>query len=245
MGPDLCFRSDGFVPRKDIMSKQSKNYKNAVKIIGSGKIYSVAEAVDLVKQTAKTKFDSSVEVHMKLSIEPKQADQIVRGTCVLPHGTGKKLRIAVFAEGDDVNTALQEGASIAGGDEIIKDIKETGNCFFDIAVATPSMMKKLAPIAKTLGQKGLMPNPRNETITTNIKKTMQDLQKGKVAFRNDDSGNIHQMIGKASWDKEKLTENANVFIQIIRKAKPNSTKGTYIQSITMKSTMGPGIKVSV
>ena len=135
------------------MPKQSKNYKNAVKIIDSSKVYSVEEAVDLVKQTAKTKFDSSVEIHMKLGIEPKQADQIVRGTCVLPYGTGKILRIAVFAEGDDVNTALQEGASIAGGDEIIKDIKETGKLFFDVAVATPSMMKKLAPIAKTWGKK--------------------------------------------------------------------------------------------
>lgn len=226
------------------MPQRSKHYKNALKSIDASKVYSVAEAVDIIRQTAKTKFDSSVEIHMKLGIDPKLADQIVRGTCVLPHGTGKKLRIAVFAEGDDAKTALQGGAAIAGGDEIIKDIKETGNCYFDIAVATPAMMKKLAPVAKILGQKGLMPNPRNETITTNIKKTMQELQKGKVTFRNDDSGNIHQITGKASWEKEKLEENANTFIQAIRKAKPNSAKGTYIQSITMKSTMGPGIKVA-
>lgn len=209
-----------------------------------GKVYSTGEAVEIMKKTAKTKFDSSVEVHMKLGIDPKQADQIVRGSCVLPHGTGKKIRIAVFAEGDDAAAALQNGAAVAGSDEMIKAIKETGVCHFDVAVATPAMMKKLAPIAKTLGQKGLMPNPRNETITTNIKKTLEDLQKGKVAFRNDDSGNIHQMVGKISWDAAKLAQNIDHFVAAIRKMKPSSAKGTYIQSATVKTTMGPGIKIT-
>ncbi|HLC99571.1 50S ribosomal protein L1 [Candidatus Kaiserbacteria bacterium RIFCSPHIGHO2_01_FULL_48_10] len=224
--------------------KRSKAYTAAQKLIESGKQYSVAEAVDIIKKTAKTKFDSSVEVHMKLGIDPKLADQIVRGSCVLPHGTGKKIRIAVFAEGEDAAIALQNGAAIAGSDEIIKGIKETGVCDFDIAVAVPSMMKKLSAVAKTLGQKGLMPNPRNETITTNVKKTLDDLQKGKITFRNDDSGNMHQLVGKASWDAQKLVENIQQFVSAIRKIKPSSAKGTYIQSITVKSTMGPGIKVT-
>jgi large subunit ribosomal protein L1 len=227
------------------MRERSKRYKAFKTLIDFSKHYAIEEAIDLVKKTANTKFDASVEVHLRLGIDPKKADQLVRGSVSLPHGTGKKKIIAVFAEGKDQELAKKAGAEIVGSDELIKDIKTSGKCNFEIAIATPEMMKKLGQIAKILGPKGLMPNPKNETIAKDVGKTVKELSGGKVTFRNDDSGNIHQMLGKASFATKKLLENFNVFLEAVRRAKPAAAKGVYIQNVSLSSTMGPGIKVNV
>lgn len=227
------------------MRERSKRYKAFKTLIDFSKHYAIEEAIDLVKKTDNTKFDASVEVHLRLGIDPKKADQLVRGSVSLPHGTGKKKIIAVFAEGKDQELAKKAGAEIVGSDELIKDIKTSGKCNFEIAIATPEMMKKLGQIAKILGPKGLMPNPKNETIAKDVGKTVKELSGGKVTFRNDDSGNIHQMLGKASFATKKLLENFNVFLEAVRRAKPAAAKGVYIQNVSLSSTMGPGIKVNV
>lgn len=228
------------------MQKHSKRYKASQSLIDSSKNYPIGEeAIELVKKTANTKFDASVEVHIRLGIDPKKADQLVRGSVTLPHGTGKKKRIAVFAEGKDQEAAKKAGAEIVGSEELIKEIKTSGKCDFEIALATPEMMKKLGQIAKILGPKGLMPNPKNETIAKDVAQSVKELSGGKVTFRNDDSGNIHQMLGKASFETKKLLENFNVFFEAVKRAKPAAAKGVYIQNISLSSTMGPGIQVNV
>lgn len=234
-----------FISRIKFMQKHSKRYKASQSLIDASKHYTPVEAVDLVKKTANTKFDSAVEVHIRLGIDPKKADQLVRGSVSLPHGTGKKKKIAVFAEGKDQELAKKAGAEIVGSDELIKEIKTSGKCDFDIAIATPEMMKKLGQIAKILGPKGLMPNPKNETITKDVGKAIKELSGGKITFRNDDSGNIHQMIGKASFETKKILENFNAFIDAVKRAKPAAAKGVYIQNVSLSSTMGPGIRVNV
>ncbi len=227
------------------MPKKSKRFRSNVEQIDKNKVYSREEAVKLVKKLASEKFDSSIEVHIKLGIEPKQASQIVRGSFILPEGLGKTKRIAVFAEGKQADEAKQAGAQIVGGEELINQIKTKKKCDFEVALATPDMMKKVAPIAKILGQKGLMPNPRNETITNEPAKTIKELNSGKVNFRNDDFSNVHQMIGKLSFDDDKLLANLEAFIEAIKKAKPDETKGTYLKRTTICSSMGPGIKMQV
>lgn len=223
----------------------SKRFRAAAQQIDPNKTYAVDEAVALVKQTATTKFDSSVEVHIRLGIDASKADQMVRATTQLPHGTGKKLRIAVFAKGAAAQAAKDAGADVVGDDDLVAEIKKTSKLDFDIALATPEMMKALAPIAKTLGTKGLMPNPKNETVTPDPAKAVASLQSGKIAFRNDTTGNVHQIIGKASFPVEQLTANFMAFIEAIKKAKPSEAKGTYIKGVTLTSSMGPGIKVAV
>ncbi len=227
------------------MSKESKRFKALREQVQPGKTYPAAEAIELVKKTSNTKFDAGVEVHLRLGIDTKKADQIVRGSVTLPHGTGKKKMVAVFAEAKDQAIAKKAGAALTGGEELIEEIKKTGKCNFEIALATPEMMKKLGQIAKILGPKGLMPNPRNETVTKDVAAAMKALSEGKITFRNDDSGNIHQLIGKASFGAPELEENLKVFVTAIRHAKPSGSKGTYIKSISVCSTMGPGIAVSV
>ena len=213
--------------------------------IDTTKSYSIEEAVKLAKEIATTKFDASVELHFRLGIDPKKGEQQVRGTIVLPHGTGKSKKIAVFADGDKVKEAKDAGADIVGGQELIDEIKKTGKVDFEVAVATPDMMKNLAAVAKVLGPRGLMPSPKNETITMNVKKVIEELKKGKIAFKNDDTANLHQVIGKASFDEAKLIENCKTFIEAINKAKPEATKGTFIKSLTLATSMGPGIKIAV
>jgi len=239
--------SDGglYHERNTSMNKHSKRYKALKSLIDPQKNYSAAEAIELVKKTTNTKFNSSIEVHLRLGLDTKKADQLVRGTVSLPHGTGKKKKIAVFAEGKDQEAAKKAGAEIVGGEEMIKEIKSTGKCNFEIALATPEMMKKLGQIAKILGPKGLMPNPKNETITKDITKSIKELSGGKITFRNDDSGNIHQIIGKASFENKKLLENFNIFLDAVKRAKPAAAKGVYLQNISLSSSMGPGIKVNV
>ncbi len=225
--------------------KRGKKYNNALKLIDKNKEYSLDEALELLPQTSTTNFDSTVEVHIKLGIDPKKSDQQVRTTVTLPHGTGKKRRIAVFAEGKAADDAKAAGAEVVGGEDLIEEIKRTGKTDFDIALATPDMMKHLAKIARILGPRGLMPNPKADTVTPDIKKAMEDLSKGKQEIKNDRSGNIHVGIGKVSFPKEQLKENFLALLEAVRQAKPEEAKGTYIKSITLTTTMGPGIKVKV
>lgn len=222
----------------------SKRFRAAQQLIDPAKQYTPDEAVALVKQTATTKFDSSIEVHVRLGIDPSKADQLVRATAQLPHGTGKKLVITVFAKGAAAKAATAAGADVVGDEDLIADIKKTGRTNFDIALATPEMMKLLAPIAKTLGTKGLMPNPKNETVTPDPAAAVKALQSGKIAFRSDTTGNVHQLIGKASFSAADLKANLVAFLEAIKKAKPAETKGTYLKSVTLTSSMGPGIRIA-
>jgi len=226
------------------MNKQSKRFKALTELVDQNKQYSLEEAIDLVKKTSNVKFDAGIEVHMRMGVDTKKADQIVRGSVNLPHGTGKTKKVAVFAEEKDQEAAKKAGAELVGGVELIAEIKKNGKCDFEIALATPAMMKNMGQIAKILGPKGLMPNPRNETVVKDVAKSVADLSGGKVTFRNDDSGNIHQLIGKSSYDNDKLMENLNKFIEAVKAAKPEAAKGAYIKSISLCSTMGPSIRTS-
>lgn len=223
----------------------SKRYRAALEQIDRSKVYPIEEAITLAKQTATIKFDSSVEVHIRLGLSAGSATQVVRATAQLPHGTGKKLRIAVFAKGPAAVAAKEAGASVIGAEDLVKEIKNSGRTNFDVAIATPDMMKSLAPIAKTLGTKGLMPNPKNETVTADPAKMVLALNTGKVAFRNDDSGNIHQIVGKVSFSPEQLQANFEAFIEAVKKAKPADTKGVFIRQVVLTTSMGPAIKVAI
>jgi len=222
--------------------QRGKKYKASAEKIDSNKTYPIEEAIKFIKENKSAKFDESLEIHIKTNIDPKKSDQNVRGTVILPHGTGKNKRIAVITS-TSATEAEAAGADIVGGEELIEKINKKIN--FDILVATPEMMPKLAKVAKILGPKGLMPNPKTETVTTKIKETVEALKKGKAAFKNDDTGNIHQVIGKSSFEEAKLAENIQVFLEGINKAKPAGLKGKLIGSATLCSTMGPGIKIIV
>jgi len=208
-------------------------------------VYSVAEAIELVKKTSTVKFDASVEVHVKLGIDPKKTEQQIRSTVVLPHGTGKTKTVAAFVGPNDEKAAKEAGADFVYGEEDIKKIKDTGKIEFEIAVATPEMMPKLAIVARVLGPKGLMPNPKTGTVDKNVKKMVEEIKKGKAAFKNDDGSNIHQVIGKVSFDAKKLEENLAAFMDAIKKVKPQGSKGTYIKGLFLTSSMGPSVKVVV
>lgn len=202
------------------------------------------EAIAAVKESP-VKFDAGVEVHMHLGIDPKKSEQMVRGTVTLPHGTGKTKRVAAFVGPEVAAEAKEAGADLIGDDAVIAEIQKSGKCDFDIAVATPDMMKKLGPIAKTLGQQGLMPTPKTETVGTNVKQMVSELKKGKVAYRSDDGGNVHMLVGRVSFDANQLSENIRTVLESVRKAKPAEAKGIYMQTITLSSSMGPGIRVTV
>lgn len=221
----------------------SKRYRAATESVDPAVSYRVADAVALVKKTSTVKFDTSVELHFHLGVNASKADQSVRGTMKLPHGTGKKLRIAVFANGKAADEAKKAGAALTGGEEFVKQIKEKGVTDFDIAVATPDMMKQLSPIAKILGTRGLMPNPKNETVNPNPAAVVNDLNSGKIAFRNDTGGNVHVVVGRVSFDDQKLIANVAAMIEAVNRAKPSEAKGTYLQSVTLTSTMGPSVNV--
>jgi large subunit ribosomal protein L1 len=222
---------------------RSKKYQEKKNKIDSTKNYSLNEALEFIKNNSSKKFDETVEVHIRLGIDASKTEQQVRGMVTFPHNSAKKKKIAVFVGTAGVEKAKKAGADLVGGIELIDEIKNSGKCDFDIAIAEPEMMKNLSQIAKILGPKGLMPNPKTETVTTDIGKTISELQKGKVSFKNDDSGNIHQSLGKASWPQEKIKENLEVLLNAIKKAKPASAKGSFIDQIYFSSTMGPGIKV--
>lgn len=223
----------------------SKRFKEAKKAVSITESYSVEEAVKMLKETSKVKFDASVEVHIKLGIDPKKSDQLVRASVNLPFGTGKTKKVAAFVLPEKEKEAKEAGADLVGGKELIEKIKKDGKCNFEVAVAMPEIMKDLAVIAKTLGQKGLMPNPRTGTVTPNIKTAIEEIKKGKVDFKSDDTSNIHAMIGKVSFTGENLKSNIEVFLEAVKKAKPESLKGTYLASVTLSSTMGPGIKLKM
>jgi len=213
--------------------------------VDSAKVYTLDEAIALVKATSTVKFDASVEFHARLGIDPKKSDQLIRATVVLPHGTGKTKRIAAFVGPNDEKAAKDAGADLVLGEEEIKEIKTTGKIDFDIAVATPEMMPKLAVAARVLGPKGLMPNPKTDTVDKNVAKMIEALKKGKAAFKNDDQANIHQLVGKVSFDNAKLKENIETFIEALKRAKPAGAKGTYIKTAFLTSAMGPSVKISV
>ncbi|KKQ06894.1 MAG: 50S ribosomal protein L1, partial [Candidatus Moranbacteria bacterium GW2011_GWF1_36_4] len=218
-------------------------YLAGVGKIEKNKIYSVSEAVRLVKENKIARFDESVEIHIRMDIDPKKGDQQVRGATVLPHGTGKIKKIAV-ATTIRIDEAKKSGADIVGAEDLIEKIKG-GKIEFDILVATPEMMPKLAPIAKILGPKGLMPSPKAETVTDKIAETVEMLKKGKVNFKNDNTGNLHQVIGKVSFDEKKLEENLISFVNALQKSKPIGVKGKFIIGISVCSTMGPAVKISL
>lgn len=224
---------------------RSKRYAARVKLIDRTKRYPLDESIALVQKTNTAKFNAAVEVHLVLGIDPKKGDQQVRTTVSLPHGTGKTKRIVAFVSTAKEQEAKDAGADLIGGKELIEKIRSSEQTAFDVAVATPDMMKELASIAKILGPRGLMPSPKNGTVTANIAGTIRDLKGGMVAFKNDDTANLHQVVGRAAWDAAKLRENIDVFLAAVRRAKPPSSKGTYLKAMTLTSTMGPGVRVQI
>ena len=225
------------------MAKAGKKYQEAAKLVEAGKLYTAAEAMELVKKTATKKFDETIELHVRLGVDPKYADQQVRGAMVLPHGTGKSKRVLVFAKGEKVKEAEAAGADYVGSDEFVTKIQ--GGWFdFDVAVATPDMMGTVGRLGKVLGPRGLMPNPKLGTVTMDLTKAINEIKAGKVEYRTDKAGNIHVPIGKASFDAEKLAQNFQTLIDTLNKVRPAAAKGQYMRSVTVSATMGPGVPVN-
>ena len=225
------------------MKKFGKKYVEASKKIEKNKAYSIEEAVKLVKETSTTKFDSTIDIAIKLNVDPKKADQQLRGSFVLPNGTGKSKKILVIAKGAQAEAAKSAGADYVGEKDMIEKIQKENWFDFDVIIATPDMMPELGKIGMILGPKGLMPNPKTNTVTTNVASAVEDVKKGMVSYKTDTFGNIHSVVGKVSFDDAKLKENLEYIINTISKLKPASVKGKFINSITIASTMGPGIKL--
>ncbi len=223
--------------------KKGKKYVEASSKVDSKKLYSLEEAIKLVKETSITKFDSTVEVAFKLNVDPKKADQQLRGSLVLPNGTGKTKKVLVIAKGDAAAQAKAAGADFVGDVDMIDKIQKENWFEYDVIVATPDMMPMLGKIGKVLGPKGLMPNPKTGTVTMNVTKALEDIKKGMVEYKTDSYGNVHTIIGKVSFDDKKLLENLKYIISAITKAKPASVKGVYIENVSLTSTMGPGIRL--
>ncbi|MDU0478665.1 50S ribosomal protein L1 [Staphylococcus chromogenes] len=224
------------------MSKTSKAYRAAAELIDAGRIYAPIEAAKLVKETSSKNYDATVDVAIRLGVDPRKADQLVRGTVSLPHGTGKTVRVAVFAEGEKATEAEAAGADIVGTSELIEQIT-AGTIEFDVAIATPDQMAKVGRVARVLGPRGLMPNPKTGTVTTDVAKAIADVKGGKISFRVDKASNLHAAIGKASFDAEKLAENYGALLDEVMRLKPSSAKGVYLKKVTISSTTGPGIPV--
>ncbi len=225
--------------------KRSKAKADYGAIYDRQRSYPIAEALAIVKKLTKTKFDASVEVHFRLGIDTKKGDQQVRGAVSLPFGTGKAVKVAAFVSPKNEAAAKAAGADFVGGDDLINQIKKTGKTDFQVAVAEPALMKNLAVIAKILGTRGLMPSPKNETVSPNPAKTVAELKKGKISFKNDDTGNVHTVIGKVSFAPENLLENYQALFQTLVKSKPASAKGVFIKNISLSSSMSPGVRVSL
>jgi len=221
-----------------------KKYQDSVKLIEKGKLYDTAEALALVCQTSKAKFDETIEIHVRLGVDSRHADQQVRGAVVLPNGTGKKVRVLVFAKGDKVQAALDAGAEYAGGAEYAEKIQKENWFDFDVVIASPDMMPVLGRLGRVLGPKGLMPNPKAGTVTPDVARAVKEAKEGKIEYRLDKTNIIHCPIGKASFGPEKLAENFNTLVGAVIKAKPAAAKGQYIKSCVIASTMGPGIKIN-
>lgn len=225
------------------MKKRSKKYTEAVSKIEKNKVYSKEEAVKLVKETSISKFDGSIEVAMRLNVDPKKADQQLRGAIALPKGTGKEVRVLVIAKGDQAKKAQKAGAHYVGDVDMIEKIEKENWFEFDTMIATPDMMPLLGKIGRVLGPRGLMPNPKTGTVTVDVEKAIEEVKAGRVEYRTDSYGNIHGVIGKASFTDDDLLVNLNAFVSAILKVKPTTVKGDYIKNISISSTMGPGIKV--
>lgn len=226
------------------MREPSKRYKKSKELVDETKLYSLKEAISILKNSPRVKFDESVDIAMNLNIDTKKADQLVRGTVSLPHGTGKKVKVAVFCKGEAEKEALAAGADIVGNNELIDKVAG-GFLDFDCAVATPEMMKDLAKLGKVLGPRGLMPSPKSGTVTNNVVQAIKEIKQGKIEYKVDKQGGIHNAVGKISFDENKLYENAAKFIEIIQQSKPASVKGQFIKRIAISKTMGPGLKLSI
>ena len=224
--------------------KRGKKYIEAAKLIERGNLYDPAEAVALVKKSATAKFDETIEAHIRTGCDGRHADQQIRGAVVLPHGTGKTVKVLVFAKGAKVDEALAAGADYAGGDELVPKIQNEGWLDFDVVVATPDMMGVVGRLGRILGPKGLMPNPKAGTVTMDVTKAVNDIKAGKIEYRLDKTNIIHVPIGKASFTEEQLTDNFQTLIEAINKAKPAALKGQYMRSVTLAPTMGPGVKLN-
>lgn len=232
-----------FAPRIIIIMSKGKNYRAArEKVEAKPMVETIKEGIGLLKEVANTKFDGTVELHMNLNIDPRKADQTIRNTIVLPHGTGKKLKIAAVVNDDQAKAAKDAGATAAGLEDLIAEF-EKGKFDYDVIVATPDAMKKLGKVAKTLGQKGLMPNPKSGTVSQDITKTIQEISRGRVEFRNDKEGNLHTILGKVSFSEDALESNLKAMLKAIKENKPSGAKGSFIKSITICSSMSPGIRL--
>lgn len=226
------------------MKKHSKRYNESEKQVDRTKNYSLKEVISSIKKMPKPKFDGSVDLHFNLNVDPKKTDQMVRGTVVLPHGTGKKVRIAVFCKGEHERLAKDANADFVGGTELIEKVN-AGFLDFDCAIATPEMMKDLSKLGKILGPRGLMPSPKTGTVTTDIKKAIDDVRKGKVEFRVDKQSGVHLSVGKVSFDEDKLYKNAVCVIEALNEARPISIKGKFIKTSSISSSMNPGIRIDI
>jgi large subunit ribosomal protein L1 len=222
---------------------QSKGYRSAIAKIDQQRKYSLQEAVGLARGTARAKFDETVELAVRIGVDPRKADQNVRGTVILPHGTGKAVRVAVFAKGDKAREAEAAGADVVGGEDLVKRISEEGWIEFDKAVATPDMMGMVGRLGKILGPRGLMPNPKVGTVTMDVGRAVQELKGGKVEYRVDRAGNVHVPVGKVSFSEQQLLDNATTLLESVIRAKPAAAKGSYILNVAVSTTMGPGVRV--
>ncbi len=225
------------------MARKSKGYRSVETKVDRTRRYSLDEALRLARETKRAKFDETVELAVRLGVDPRKADQNIRGTVLLPHGTGKTVRVVVFAKGEKVQEAEEAGADIVGGEDLAKRISEEGWLEFDKAVATPDMMGVVGRLGKILGPRGLMPNPKVGTVTADIAQAVQDLKAGKVEYRVDKAGNVHVPVGKVSFEGAQLLDNAQSLLESLVRAKPASAKGTYVKSITVSTSMGPGVRV--
>jgi large subunit ribosomal protein L1 len=221
-----------------------KKYLDAAKLVDHERLYPPQEAAELIKQTTTVNFDATVEAHLRLGIDPRHADQMVRGTVVLPHGTGKVVRVAVFAQGEKAQEALRAGADEVGAEDLVKKV-EAGWLEFDVALATPDTMGMVGKLGKILGRKGLMPNPKAGTITFDLERAIKEVKGGRVEFKVDKAGIVHTIVGKSSFEASALVENLATLVDAINRAKPSGSKGQYIRTLTIASTMGPGIKLDV
>lgn len=226
------------------MASHGKRYKDAALLIERGKVYEPDEAMKLLKETASLKFDPSVEAHIRLGVDPRHAEQMVRGTVALPHGSGKVVRVAVFAQGDKAAEATQAGADVVGGDDLAERV-ESGWLDFDVAVSTPDMMGRVGKLGRILGRRGLMPNPKSGTVTFDIERVVTELKGGRIEFKVDKGGIIHVLFGRGSFEVDQLADNLATLTDAINRAKPKEVKGQYFKSFTVASSMGPGIRVDV
>ncbi len=227
------------------MTKKSKKYLEALGKVEKGKLYTLDEAVKLVKDTSISKFDGTIEIAVRLNLDTKKNDQQLRGAIVLPHGTGKNMKVLVLAKADQAKAAVEAGADYVGDVDMIGKIEKENWFDFDVIIATPEMMPLLGKLGKVLGPKGLMPNPKTGTVTTDTKKAVEDVKKGRVEYRTDSYANVHAVVGKASFDDNKLAENVKAFMDVIIKSKPQAAKGVYLKGVSLSSTMGPGVKVDI